>query len=400
MIRVGIVGAAGYAGGELIRLLLGHEGVSITNLVSRTFAGKSVSEVYPGYNGYDLPHFKEASQDELAGGCDVVFLASPSGTAWPLIEDLIAINPEMKIIDIGSDLRLKDPLLYREWYGYTHGAPKLLSDSVYGLTELHAKEISGAQLVANPGCYPTATILAFAPLVRFGLISMNSIIVNALSGVSGAGRTLGQGYHFPECNENMRAYGLLRHRHIPEVEQELAAIARAGGHDEAVSLSFTPHLVPLNRGILVTGYAGFRWDSEGDSGFTRANAGPGISRDPGASRDPGISWDPDINRNPCINCDPGVTLDASGLTEVYKSFYHGKKFIRILPPDQIPQTKAVAGSNYCDISVRVDKRTGRVLVMSAIDNLVKGAAGQAIQNMNLMFSEPEDRGLNLAPLWP
>ena len=167
-----------------------------------------------------------------------------------------------------------------------------------------------------------------------------------------------------------------------------------------MSLSFTPHLVPLNRGILVTGYAGFRWDSEGDSGFTRANAGPGISRDPGASRDPGISWDPDINRNPYINCDPGVTLDASGLTEVYKRFYQGKKFIRILPPDQIPQTKAVAGSNYCDISVRVDKRTGRVLVMSAIDNLVKGAAGQAIQNMNLMFSEPEDRGLNLAPLWP
>ncbi len=225
------------------------------------------------------------------------------------------------------------------------------------MTELHAKEIRDARLVANPGCYPTATILAFAPLVHFGLVSTNSIIVNALSGVSGAGRTLGQGYHFPECNENMRAYGLLRHRHIPEIEQELAAIAKVGGHDEAVSLNFTPHLVPLNRGILMTGYADFR-------------------------------------------CDPGVTLDASGLTEVYKSFYHGKKFIRILPPDQIPQTKAVAGSNYCDISVRVDGRTGRVLVMSAIDNLVKGAAGQAIQNMNLMFGEPEDRGLNLAPIWP
>jgi N-acetyl-gamma-glutamyl-phosphate reductase len=357
VIRVGIVGAAGYAGGELMRLFVGHEGVLLTNLVSRTHAGKPVSQVYPGYYGYDLPHFQELSQDELADGCDVVFLASPSGTAWPLIRELISVNPEMKIIDIGSDLRLKDPLLYQEWYGYTHGSPELLSESVYGLTELHAKEIRDARLVANPGCYPTATILAFAPLVHFGLVSTNSIIVNALSGVSGAGRTLGQGYHFPECNENMRAYGLLRHRHVPEIEQELAAIARVGGHDEAVSLNFTPHLVPLNRGILMTGYADFR-------------------------------------------CDPGVNLDASGLTEVYKSFYHGKKFIRILPPDQIPQTKAVAGSNYCDISVRVDGRTGRVLVMSAIDNLVKGAAGQAIQNMNLMFGEPEDRGLNLAPIWP
>jgi N-acetyl-gamma-glutamyl-phosphate reductase len=388
VIRVGIVGAAGYAGGELMRLLLGHEGVLLTNLVSRTHAGKSVSQVYPGYYGYDLPHFQELSADELADGCDVVFLASPSGTAWPLIKELISVNPDMKIIDIGSDLRLKDPLLYREWYGYTHGAPELLSESVYGLTELHAKEISDARLVANPGCYPTATILAFAPLVRFGLVSTNSIIVNALSGVSGAGRTLGQGYHFPECNENMRAYGLLRHRHIPEIEQELAASARAGGHDEVVSLNFTPHLVPLNRGILMTGYADLRYDSEGDSVFTCANQGAGIDQDPG------------INCDPCITHVPGVNLDAWGLTEVYKSFYHGKKFIRILPPDQIPQTKAVAGSNYCDISVRVDGRTGRVLVMSAIDNLVKGAAGQAIQNMNLMFGEPEDRGLNLAPIWP
>lgn len=376
VIRVGIVGAAGYAGGELMRLLVGHEGVLLTNLVSRSHAGKPVSQVYPGYYGYDLPHFQEVSVDELADGCDVVFLASPSGAAWPLIADLIYMNPEIRIIDIGSDLRLKDPLLYREWYGYTHGAPELLSESVYGLTELYAKEISDARLVANPGCYPTATILAFAPLVHFGLVSTNSIIVNALSGVSGAGRTLGQGYHFPECNENMRAYGLLRHRHVPEIEQELTAIARVGGHDEAVSLNFTPHLVPLSRGILMTGYADFRCDSAGDSVLSSANRDSGINRD------------------------PGVNLDASGLTEVYESFYHGKKFIRILPPDQIPQTKAVAGSNYCDISVRVDGRTGRVLVMSAIDNLVKGAAGQAVQNMNLMFGEPEDKGLNLAPFWP
>lgn len=376
MIRVGIVGASGYAGGELIRLLMGHEGASITNLVSRTYAGKPVSQVYPGYYGYDLPHFQDVPVGELAKGCDVVFLASPSGAAWPLIADLVSMNPGIRIIDIGSDLRLKDPLLYQEWYGYTHGACELLSESVYGLTELYAKEIKDARLVANPGCYPTATILAFAPLVRLGLVSVSSIIVNALSGVSGAGRTLGQGSHFPECNENMRAYGLLRHRHIPEIEQELTAIAKAGGHDQVVSLSFTPHLVPLNRGILVTGYADLRCGSLGDGVLS------------GANRDLGIN--PDVNAN----------LDTLGLTGIYESFYKGKKFIRILPPDGIPQTKAVAGSNYCDISVRVDERTGRVLVMSAIDNLVKGAAGQAVQNMNLMCGVPEDKGLNLVPLWP
>ncbi|HCD41045.1 MAG TPA: N-acetyl-gamma-glutamyl-phosphate reductase, partial [Firmicutes bacterium] len=192
-------------------------------------------------------------------------------------------------------------------------------------------------------------------LVHFGLVRADSLIVDALSGVSGAGRTPGQGYHFPECNENARAYGLLRHRHIPEIEQELAAISKAGGYDGTVSLSFTPHLVPLNRGILVTGWADLA---------------------------------------------SGVNVDIESLRETYEGFYEGKTFIRILPPDQIPQTKAVLGSNYCDISVRVDGRTKRVLVMSAIDNLVKGAAGQAIQNMNLMFGEPEDRGLKSAPIWP
>lgn len=370
VIRVGIVGAAGYAGGELLRLLVGHEGVIVTALVSRTHAGKPVSQVYPGYYGYDLPHFREVSVAELANECDLVFVAAPSGAAWPLMKDLISENPKIKIIDIGSDLRLKDPALYGEWYGYEHGAPELLSRSVYGLSELHAEEICDAQLVANPGCYPTATILAFAPLVHYGAVRMDSIIINALSGVSGAGRTPALGYHFPECNENMRAYGLLRHRHIPEIEQELTAIARTGGRDDRVSLSFTPHLVPLNRGILVTAYAAFRNDLSGDSYLCKGNR------------------------------DLGIDLDTPGLTEVYKGFYEGKRFIRILPPDEIPQTKAVAGSNYCDIGVRVDERTGRVVVMSALDNLVKGAAGQAIQNMNLMFGAPENKGLNLAPFWP
>lgn len=355
VIRVGIVGAAGYAGGELMRLLMGHEGAVLTKLVSRTHAGKSVSEVYPGFYRYDLPDFQEASVSELADICDAVFLASPAGAAWPWIKELTSLNPEIKIIDIGSDLRLKDASLYEEWYGYTHGAPELLSEAEYGLTELHSAKIQDARLVANPGCYPTATILALAPLIHFGLVRADSLIVNALSGVSGAGRTPGQGYHFPECNENARAYGLLRHRHIPEIVQELAAISKAGGYDGTVSLSFTPHLVPLNRGILVTGWADLA---------------------------------------------SGVNVDIESLRETYEGFYEGKTFIRILPPDRIPQTKAVLGSNYCDISVRVDGRTKRVLVMSAIDNLVKGAAGQAIQNMNLMFGEPEDRGLKSAPIWP
>ena len=362
MIRVGIVGATGYAGEELIRLLLGHEKALITKLVSRTFVGQFMEDVYPSYFGYDLPRFEKASKVELASECDVVFFASPSGTAWPWIRDLISINPRIKIIDIGSDLRLKDPLLYKEWYGYEHGAPELLLKSVYGLTELNFEKITNAGLVANPGCYPTAVILAFAPLLHFGLIGVDSIIVNALTGISGAGRALSQGYHFPECNENMKAYGLLRHRHVPEIEQELNIIGKAIGRDEPVCLSFTPHVVPLNRGILITGYGDFRWDKAKVS---------------------------DLNIKP----------DTLGLTQLYKDFYHGKKFIRIRPADQVPQTKAVAGSNYCDISIRADERTERILVMSAIDNLVKGAAGQAVQNMNLMFGEPEDTGLNLAPLW-
>ena len=364
MIRVGIVGASGYAGGELIRLLLGHGEVRITNLVSRTYADKPIQDIYPGYTGYDLPNFKNASKDQLSTECDVVFLASPSGTAWPWIKELLDMNPTIKIVDIGSDLRLKNPALYEEWYGYTHGAPELLSNSIYGLTELYTDEIKNTQLVANPGCYPTATILAFAPLIKYGLIDTSNIIVNALSGVSGAGRTLGRGYHFPECNENMRVYSLLCHRHIPEIEQEFTQIAKQGGYNKAVSINFTPHLVPLNRGILVTGYADFKFDQKRDNPF-------------------------------------GVDLGtSSGLIELYKNFYKEKEFIRILPLNRIPETKAVTGSNYCDIGVRIDKRTGKVLVMSVIDNLMKGASGQAVQNMNLMFGKPENIGLNSAPIWP
>lgn len=370
MIRVGIVGAAGYAGGELIRLLAGHEGCHITTLVSRTYAGKPVFHVYPGFYGYDLPHYSEMSVAELAYACDVVFVAAPSGAAWPWIRDLLDVNSNMKVIDIGSDLRLKDPMLYKKWYGYEHGAPELLSQAVYGLPELYADDISKAQLVANPGCYPTATILGLAPLLQNGLIHADSIIINALSGVSGAGRTPGPAYHFPECNENMRAYGLLSHRHIPEMEQELTLLAEVAGCGCAVKLSFTPHLVPLNRGILVTSYASLR--SEHWAKSIRSDA----------------------------YSDFGSHLDTEGLTELYRNFYEAKQFIRVLPPDRIPETKAVAGSNYCDIGVRADGRTGRVVVMSVIDNLVKGAAGQAVQNMNLMFGEPEDKGLCLAPVWP
>lgn len=359
MIRAGIIGASGYAGGELVRLLLGHKKVAVVSLASSSNAGKAAFEVYPSLRGYDLPRFSGISPEELARDCDVVFAATPPGAAIPLIQGILAGSASTRVVDIGSDLRLKDRSLYQEWYGMAHNAPELLSASVYGLPELHRDEMQSARIVANPGCYPTAAVLALAPLVSTDLVDLRSIVIDAKSGVSGAGRSPSLGYHFPECSDNARPYGVPRHRHIPEIEQELQRLARRAGNEETVVVGFTPHLIPMSRGILVTAYAS-------------------LKRAPGAA---------------------GGDVDTAAVTRIYEDFYAGERFVRVLRGD-LPQTKAVCGSNFCDIAVRADARTGRVVAMSALDNLVKGAAGQAVQNMNIMFGEDESLGLEAAPLWP
>lgn len=342
-----------------MRLLLGHKKVSIVSLASSTNAGKAALEVYPSLRGYDLPRFSDISPGELARNCDVVFAATPPGATIPLVQGILAGSASTKVVDIGSDFRLKDRSQYHEWYGMAHNAPELLSASVYGLPELYRGEIQSARIVANPGCYPTATVLALAPLVATDLVDLKSIVIDAKSGVSGAGRSPSLGYHFPECDDNARPYGVPRHRHIPEIEQELKRLACRAGNAEEVAVSFIPHLIPMSRGILVTAYAS-------------------LKRAPGGG---------------------GGGVDTATVTRLYEDFYAGERFVRVLQ-DDLPQTKAVCGSNFCDVAVRVDPRTGRVVAMSALDNLVKGAAGQAIQNMNIMFGEEETLGLEAAPLWP
>lgn len=359
MVRAGIVGASGYAGGELVRLLLGHEGVSITCLASRTHAGKAACELFANLRGYDLPRFSDVSAEELARGCDVVFVSAPSGAAVTLVRGVLAASGSARVVDLGSDFRLRDPQLYPEWYGMVHEAPDVLAASVYGLTELYRAEVRDARVVANPGCYPTAALLALAPLVAADLVEPQSIVIDAKSGISGAGRTPSLGYHFPECDDNVRPYSVPRHRHIPEIEQELARLTARAGSRTDVRVSFTPHLVPASRGILLAAYASLR----------RSPAGG------------------------------GALPDTAALTGLYRDFYAGERFVRVLEGD-LPQTKAVCGSNFCDVAATVDPRTGRVIAMSALDNLVKGAAGQAIQNMNVMFGEDEASGIAAAPLWP
>ena len=387
VIRAGVVGASGYAGGELVRLLLGHRGVAIVALASRGSTGKAAWEVYPGLRGYDLPRMSHVSAGNLASECDVVFIAAPAGAAAPLAKEILAVSSSTKIIDLGSDFRLKDPALYQEWYDMVHEAPELLAEAAYGLPELCRAEVRRARIVANPGCYPTASLLALAPLVAGGLIDLRSIVIDAKSGVSGAGRAPSAGYHFPECEENLRPYGILRHRHTPEIEQELRLVARRGkdevrsqGKDggDALVVSFAPHLVPMSRGILVTAYALLKHRA-----VNQRNEAP----------------------NECGNvCDAAgrdarARLDTDVLTSLYERFYAGERFVRVLRED-LPQTKAVRGSNFCDIAVRADPRTGRVVAMSALDNLVKGAAGQAIQNMNVLFGLEESMGLEAPPVWP
>lgn len=341
MTRCCVVGATGYSGGELVRLLSDHPGVTQLRATSRKFAGKRFTDVFPPFQGHlNGLTLEEPDPETIARGSDVVFLATPHGVSADLDAKLVAANPELTVIDLSADLRLRDAGAYAKWYGHEHPHPELLGRAVYGLTELARDRLKGAHLIANPGCYPTSIVLAVAPLLAGGLTDPASIIADSKSGVTGAGREPSQGTHFPEVNESLKAYGVTRHRHTPEIEQALSDVAGA-----PLVVNFTPHLLPINRGILSTVYAA----------------------------------------NP-------QRLSKADLLASYHAFYGDAPFVRVYDSG-LPEIRNVRGSNYCDVGFEVDRRTDRVVIVSAIDNLLKGAAGQAVQNMNVALGVPETLGL-------
>ncbi|HEX8833582.1 MAG TPA: N-acetyl-gamma-glutamyl-phosphate reductase [Abditibacteriaceae bacterium] len=355
LLRAGVIGASGYGGAELARLLAAHPHAEITAATaSAERAGAKLSDLFPSLRGVCDIVCEAFDADHFAAKCDVAFLALPHGKAFDMVPALL--NHGVKVIDIGADFRLRDVEEYRQWYKLDHGAPELLTEAVYGLPEWNREEIRGARLVANPGCYPTSAILALAPFVAAEAIDLRSIIVDSASGTSGAGRSsFGLGMHFPELHGDYKAYNVAAHRHTPEIEQGLRdAVAQgASGSTTEFHITFTAHLLPIARGILSTSYATL-----------------------------------------------SQPLTTEGALEILNARYANEPFVRVHPLGELPQIKHVAGSNFCDIGVKVDSRTGRLIVVSAEDNLIKGAAGQAIQNMNLMSGFDESAGLRLAPLFP
>lgn len=346
MIKAGIIGATGYAGGELVRILMGHKDVEIKWYGSRSYIDKKYYEVYQNMFQIVDDVCLDDNIEALAEQVDVIFTATPQGFLASLLnEDILS---KVKIVDLSADYRIKDVTTYEKWYKIEHKSPQFIEEAVYGLCEVNREDVKKARLVANPGCYTTCSILTIYPLAKEGLIDMNSIVIDAKSGTSGAGRGAKVDNLYCEVNENIKAYGVASHRHTPEIEEQLGY---ASG--ENVVLNFTPHLVPMNRGILATAYA---------------------------------------------NLKPGVTEDM--VRAAYDKYYKEEKFVRVLDKGLCPQTKWVEGSNYVDVNFVIDNRTNRVIMMGAIDNLVKGAAGQAVQNMNLMFGLPETEGLNLVPMFP
>ena len=346
MIKAGIIGSTGYAGAELVRLLLGHKDVEIVWYGSRSYIDKRYSEVYQNMFRLVENVCQDDNMKELADAADVIFTATPQGLCASLVnEDILK---KAKIIDLSADFRLKDVKVYEEWYKIEHRAPQYLSEAVYGLCEINREDVKQSRLVANPGCYTTCSILSVYPLLKEGIIDGNTVIVDAKSGTSGAGRGAKVDNLFCEVNESIKAYGVATHRHTTEIEEQLGY---AAGYP--VTINFTPHLVPMNRGILVTAYASLVKD---------------------------VSWE--------------------DVREAYEKYYKDEYFIRLLDRDVCPQTKWVEGSNYVDIGFKLDHRTNRIIMMGALDNLVKGAAGQAVQNMNLMFGLDEAEGLRLVPMFP
>ena len=346
MVKVGIIGATGYAGNELVRLLMGHKDVEIMWYGSRSYIDKKYAEVYQNMFEIVEDTCLDDNMEELASKVDVIFTATPQGfLAGVLTEEILS---RVKIIDLSADFRIKDVKTYEKWYKIEHKSPQFIEEAVYGLCEINRDKVKGARLIANPGCYTTCSILTAYPLVKEGLIDPDTLIIDAKSGTSGAGRGAKTPNLFCEVNESMKAYGVTTHRHTPEIEEQLGYAA-----GKEITVNFTPHLVPMNRGILATEYA---------------------------------------------KLTKKVTYEE--VKAIYDKYYADEKFVRVLEKDQCPETKWVEGSNYVDIGFKIDERTGRIIMMGAIDNLVKGAAGQAVQNMNLLFGLPESEGLELVPMFP
>ena len=346
MIKAVIMGATGYAGGELARLLLQRDDVEITWYGSKSYVDQKYASVFKNMVQFVDDACMDDNMEALAEQADVIFTATPQGFCASLMNETVL--SKAKVIDLSADYRIKDVAVYEKWYNIEHKTPEYIQEAVYGLPEINRDKIKDARLIANPGCYPTCSFLSVYPLVKEGLIDPNTVIIDAKSGTSGAGRGAKVDNLYCEVNESIKAYGVGVHRHTPEIEEQLSLAA-----GKPVTISFTPHLVPMNRGILVTAY--------------------------------------------------GTLLKSVTYEEVkaiYDKYYENEYFVRVLDRDESPQTKWVEGSNFVDVNFKIDPRTNRVVMMGAMDNLVKGAAGQAIQNMNIMFGLPENQGLKLVPMFP
>ncbi len=346
MIKAGIIGSTGYAGVELVRLLTQHKEAEVVWYGSRSYIDKKYYEVFQ--NMFQIVDDKclDDNMDELAKQVDVIFTATPQGLCASLVnEDILS---KVKIIDLSADFRIKDVSVYEKWYGIEHKSPQFIDEAVYGLCEINRDKVKNARLIANPGCYPTCSTLSIYPMVKEGLVDVSSIIIDAKSGTSGAGRGAKVNNLFCEVNENIKAYGVATHRHTPEIEEQLSYAA-----GEQVLINFTPHLIPMQRGILVTAYANLK-----------------------------------------------KKVSYEEVKAAYDKYYANEKFVRVLDKDVVPETRWVEGSNYVDVNFRIDERTGRVIMMGAMDNLIKGAAGQAVQNMNIMFGLEESMGLEQIPMFP
>lgn len=346
MIKAGIIGATGYAGAELVRLLTAHRDATVVWYGSRSYIDRRYADVYR--NMFELVEGTclDDNMEALAEEADVIFTATPQGLCASLVTE--EILSRAKIIDLSADFRIKDAAVYEEWYKLEHKSPQFIPEAVYGLPEINREKIKDARLVANPGCYPTCSFLSIYPMVKEGLIDPGSIIIDAKSGTSGAGRGAKVQNLFCEVNENIKAYGVTTHRHTPEIEEQLGYAA-----GEPVRIIFTPHLIPMQRGILITAYGNLKKE-----------------------------------------------VSYQEVKAIYDHYYKEERFVRVLDKGETPETRWVEGSNYVDVNFAIDKRTNRIIMMGAMDNLVKGAAGQAVQNMNLMFGLPEEEGIMQVPMFP
>lgn len=344
-IKAAIVGGSGYTGVELLRILALHPDVSVTAVTSRQYKGMGVNSLFPSLHAFHDLEFIEPDVKKISEKADVVFTAVPHQTAMAIVPDFLEAG--CRVVDLSADFRIRDLEVYEKWY-QKHSAPEFISQAVYGLPEIYGDELVSARLVANPGCYPTSTILPLYPLLKQGVICSEGIIVDSKSGASGAGRSASTATLYCEVNESFKAYKVGEHRHTPEIEQEISAAA-----SKETVINFTPHLVPMNRGILTTSYS--------------------------------------MAEKSCT---------TERLITLLNDFYRGSVFVNVLSDGQFPNVSSIRGSNYCDIAVKYDQRTGRVITVSVIDNLVKGASGQAVQNMNLMFGLSEDAGLRMPAVYP